>query len=151
MGLAYLNGGGGGGGIRHKRISIDDYNALSAADKQNPYVIWIIDDMKAQDLGGAIVEGAKIHVCTWEAYSNLSVDDQKNPKIMWIISNKNVKDLQALGFGANEETGSKLYNISAELDQAELVKTVNALIDRVNDMSMALKEIADRLNASSDE
>ena len=147
MALAYLNGGGGGGGIRHKTIKTEDYKNLSYADKHNPYVIWILDDMKASDLGGVDISDIKVHACVWRTYQNLSVDDQNDPRVMWLIIDKNAKDLQALGFGANETQGSKLYNVAAELDQAEMVKTINALIDRVNDMSIALNQISTMLNA----
>ncbi len=147
MALAYLNGGGGGGGIRHKNISAEDYERLSYADQHNPYVIWIITDRKANDMGGVAFEGVVTHVCTWAAYSQLSVDEQNDPKVLWIINDKNPKDLQKMGIGANEDEGSRVYNVSAELDYAEMTKTINALIDRVNTMSMALNEISARLNS----
>lgn len=148
MGLAYLNGGGGGSGIRHKKITVEDYKKLSYADRHNPYVVWILLDAKATDVGGIIGDGVKLHACVWSTYCSLPDDDKLDPQVAWIIIDKNAKDLQALGYGTNESQGSKLYNISADLDYAGVTKTINALIDRVNELSSALTRVTETLNSN---
>jgi hypothetical protein len=148
MGNAFLVGGSGGGsGLRNKPITLAEYNALSESDKKNPYVVWVITDAQASDLGGVSVSNVKTKVCVWSAYESLSVDDRLDPGVVWIISDKTPKDLAALGFGANEDQGSKLYQVTAEMDLSNIVKVVNQLVEKVNTLEEALAKVSAVLNA----
>lgn len=146
MANAFLIGSGSGSGLREKPISAEDYERLSESDKRNPYVIWVITDKNAKNMGGVNVENVKHKACMWDVYKQLSEDDRNDKHTVWLIIDKNYKDLEEMGFFSDESKGSKLYNVTAEIDYSNLVKTVNSLIDRVNELTGALSEISAVLN-----
>lgn len=143
MGEAFLVGGGAGGGVRNKPISAANYEKLSESDKLNPYVIWVITDKDASNLG-AIVSGEPVttKVCVWSVYQSLSVDDKMDPRTVWIISDKSPKDLADLGYGATQGQGSQLYDITGELDLHKVKKAVIELTERVNEITKVLNGIS---------
>lgn len=150
MANAFLVGGGSGSGIRQKPITSVEYEALSEADKKNPYVIWIITDKTATNMGGVKVENIKHKACTFQVYQQLSEDDRMDPNTVWIITDKDAKELQALGLFSDESQGSKLYNIAAELDSAQITKTLNSLVEQVNTIQQTLMTLASVLNKDSE-
>ncbi len=154
MGYAYLNGSGGGGGIRNRAISSADYEKLSTAEKNNPGVVYIINDMKNPMPTNTNTAIVRKKCCTWDTYQSLSDDDRNDPQTEWLITDKTIKDLQQMGYFANEDNGSRLYNIAAEMDTAEATKLINSFSGRLDvleravaDISYALTEISNRLNS----
>ena len=106
MANAFLIGSGSGSGLREKPISADDYERLSEADKLNPYVIWVIKDKSAKNMGGVNVETVKHKACMWEVYEQLSEDDRNDKHTVWLIIDKDYKDLEEMGFFSDESRTS---------------------------------------------
>ena len=151
MGQANLLGGAGGGGLREKPITQAAYNALSTAERNNPYVIWVITDADKNAIGtvnvnAANVSNLKTKATVWSTYQSLSDDDRNDPSVQWIITDKNQSDLPSMGFGVQHlGQGSQLYNIVAELDHASLVSLVVDLVQRVDTVEDTLAAITDAL------
>lgn len=148
MGQANLLGGAGGGGLRNKKITQAEYNALPKSERENPYIIWIITDPDKSTLGGGVtVDNLVIKATIWKTYQSLSDEDKLDPHVQWLITDKNREDLVSMGFGAqNLGKGSALYNIAAEMDHAQLVEFVVRLSTRVSQMETAMQQMADILN-----
>ena len=151
MGQANLLGGAGGGGIREKSITQAAYDALSTAEKNNPYVIWVISDADKSAIGPVNVNGANISnlktkATVWNTYLSLSDDDKLDPTVQWIITDKNQSDLPSMGFGVQHlGQGSQLYNIVAELDHAALVSLVVDVVQRLGVVEEALAAMTEAL------
>lgn len=145
MGNALLVGGGGGGGIREKRITYEAYMALSEADKQNPYVIYLVEDRNATDLGNDGTIPIKMKSTVWSVYEQLSYDDKMDANVMWMITDKNPKDLAELGITPAPGNGTSLYNIAAELDTYFLTNLFLDLRQRVVAIEGALSQITEAL------
>lgn len=148
MGQANLLGGAGGGGIRQKTITQEAYDALSKAERENEYIVWIISNPKKSAIGsGMSVDNLTVKATIWNTYQSLSVDDKLDPHVQWIITDKNIEDLAAMGFGAqNVGQGSSLYNIAAEMDHAQLVEAYVQLAHRVSEIETSLVRISEILN-----
>lgn len=145
MGNALLVGGGGGGGIREKRISYEAYMALSETDKQNPYVIYLVEDRNATDLGNDGTIPIKIKSTVWSVYEQLSYDDRTDPNVVWMITDKNPKDLAELGITPTPGNGTSLYNIAAELDTYFLTNLFLNMRQDVDEIKLALAQITEAL------
>lgn len=145
MGNALLVGGTSSGGIREKRIKYEAYMALSEKDKQNPYVIYIIEDRDATDLGNDGTLPIRIKSTVWSVYEKLSYDDKHDKHILWVITDKNPKDLAELGITPAPGNGTCLYNISAELDVYHLTQMFPELQQRVGAIEKSITQIKEAL------
>ena len=112
MGDSLLVGGGAGGGIRTKKCTWEQYQQLSDADKNNPYVKWLITDKDASEFISKYVSNCTPICTTWEVYCKQDPDEQLNPGILWIITDKEVSDLATMGIDVSG--GSKYYTIGAD-------------------------------------
>lgn len=146
MGNALLVGGGAGGGIREKRISYEAYNALSEADKQNPYVIYIVEDKYATDLGNDGTVPLVMKSTVWSVYVQLSEDDKNDDHVIWVITDKDPKDLPELGITPAPGNGTSLYNIAAECDTYYLTNLFLNLRERVINIENSLRQITEIFN-----
>lgn len=145
MGNALLVGGGGGGGIREKRITHEAYMALSEADRQNPYVIYLVEDRNATDLGNDGTIPIRMKSTVWSVYEQLPYDDKMDENVMWMITDKTPKDLAELGITPAPGNGTSLYNIAAELDTYYLTQLFLNLRERVEAIENALTQITEAL------
>ncbi|MCM1220242.1 MAG: hypothetical protein NC548_37710 [Lachnospiraceae bacterium] len=149
MGNALLVGGGGGGGIREKRITYEAYMALSEADRQNPYIIYLVEDRYATDLGNDGTIPITMKSTVWSVYERLSYDDRMDPNIVWMITDKTPKDLAELGISPAPGNGTSLYNIAAELDTYYLTNLFLDIRQRVIAIEQALAQITEALQLPS--
>lgn len=145
MGNALLIGGGTGGGIRQKRITYEAYMALPEADKQNPFVIYIVEDRYATDLGNDGTIPIVMKSTVWSVYQQLSDDDKNDDHVVWVITDKDPKDLPELGIRPTPGNGTSLYNIAAELDTYYLTQLFLDLRERVSTIEQAMKQLTDIL------
>ena len=92
MGDALLFGGSNGGGLRSKPITKSGYESLSEADKNNPYIIWVIKNDDGTDF--VMEDGTEgvVNVIHWEAYIKLAEDDKMDPSTIWVISDLTEED-----------------------------------------------------------
>lgn len=145
MSIAFLNGGSSAGGIKTKVISEAAYNALSDADKNNPYVIWLIEDKSLSDTGSLITDKAVTKICVWDVYQSLPEEEKMDPKVVWIVSDKSIDDLVALGYTINDKQKSKLYNYAADVDAGAMQSAINMLIETVRGHNDLLDPVTEAL------
>lgn len=127
MGDALLFGGSGGGGLRNKRITKRGYESLSDADKNNPYIIWIITDDDGSDFGATGAESV-VKIIHWEAYNQLAESDKLDPRTVWVIADLSEEDYAKLN--VDTSTGGRIYNIGDVPTSPEQIKGVDYALNR---------------------
>lgn len=128
MGDALLFGGTGGGGLRNKAITKSGYQSLSEADRNNPYIIWIITD---EDGGEIDTDGGTtsvVKIIHWSAYNSLSEEDRLDPNTVWIIPDLDEDDLPKLNIDTG--SGSRVYPIGGVSSSPEQIKGIDYSLSR---------------------
>ena len=128
MGDALLFGGSNGGGLRNKPITKSGYESLSEADKNNPYIIWVIKNDDGTDF--VMEDGTEgvVKVIHWEAYIKLAEDDKMDPRTIWVISDLTEEDFAKLNIDTSN--GARVYNIGAVPSSPERIKGVDYGLDK---------------------
>ena len=123
MGDALLFGGSGGGGLRNKRITKRGYESLSDADKNNPYIIWIITDDDGSDFGATGTESV-VKIIHWEAYNQLAESDKLDPRTVWVIADvpTSPEQIKGVDYALNRESYNPIANcaITKEIEEIKL-------------------------------
>lgn len=128
MGDALLFGGSSGGGIRNKKITKSGYESLSEADKNNPYVIWIITDDDGTNFTSKDGTELVIKAIHYETYCQLAEEDKNDPTVVWTIVDLDEDDFAKLNMDTS--SGSRFYNVGAVPSSPEQIKGVDYKLNR---------------------
>lgn len=127
MGDALLFGGSSGGGLRNKRITKSGYESLSEADKNNPYIIWVITNDDGTDFVSEDGTESVVKAIHWESYNKLADEDKMDPHTIWIIADLSEEDYNKLNIDTD---GKRVYNIGAVPSSPERMKGIDYRLDK---------------------
>lgn len=128
MGDALLFGGSSGGGLRNKPITKSGYESLSEADRNNPYIIWVITNDDGTDFIAEDGTESVLKAIHWDAYCSLDEEDKMDPHTVWIIVDLSEEDYAKLNIDTSG--GSRIYTIGGVPSSPERIKGVDYGLDR---------------------
>lgn len=128
MGDALLFGGSSGGGLRNKRITKSGYESLSDADKNNPYIIWVITNDDGTDFISEDGTESVVKAIHWESYSKLADEDKLDPHTVWVIVDLTEEDYAKLNIDTSN--GARVYNVGSVPSSPEQMKGIDYGLDR---------------------
>lgn len=143
MGEALLIGASSGGGIRNKKITKSGYSSLSDADKNNPYIIWIITDDDGTNFTSKDGSELVVKAIHYETYCLLDDIDKNNPTVLWVIVDLHEGDYSKLNLDTT--SGSRFYNVGGVSTAPERLKGVDYKLNRESRNPISNSVVANKI------